>query len=67
MTQLVPRSEEAVGDPAGGDVAEQAGERVLLPGDAARVGDPLDDRFGGVVGDPRGACDASSRDRVPSF
>ena len=40
---------EAVGDPAGGDVAEQAGERVLLPADV-RVGDPLDDVFGGGVG-----------------
>ncbi len=53
---------ESVGDPAGGDVAEQAGERVLLPGDVG-VGDPLDDRFGGVVGDPCG-FECASPDRV---
>ncbi len=31
---------EAVGDPAGDDVAQQAGERVLLPADVGR-GDPV--------------------------
>ena len=41
---------EAVGDPAGGDVAEQAGERVFLPADIGRR-DPLDDVFGGCLVD----------------
>ena len=53
---------EAVGDPAGDDVAEQAGERVLLPADVRR-GDPLDDVLGGRLVDARG-LERASPDRV---
>ena len=53
---------EAVGDPAGGDVAQQAGERVLLPADVG-VGDVADDPLGGVVGDA-GGLQARLPDRV---
>ncbi len=41
---------EPVGDPAGGDVAQQAGERVFLPADVG-VGDSPDDVFGGGLVD----------------
>ncbi len=38
---------EAVGDAAGGDIAEQAGKGVLLPGNVG-VGNALDDVIGGL-------------------
>src|SRR4051794_4193084 len=41
-----PAEVEAIGDPAGGDVAEEAGEGVFLPGDVG-LADPADD----IVGD----------------
>ncbi len=53
---------EPIGDPAGGDVAQEARERVLLPADV-RVGDPADDPFGGRVVDP-GALQGAPPDRV---
>ena len=53
---------QAVGDPAGGDVAQQAGERVLLPGRVA-VADPLHDVVGGRLGDA-GLGQRPSPDRV---
>jgi hypothetical protein len=40
-----PVQVEAVRDPPGGDVPEQTGEGVLLPGDV-RIGDPLDHVLG---------------------
>ena len=52
---------EAVGDPAGGDVAEQAGERVLLPADVG-VGDPPDDLLGRSFG--RRPASSSARRQI---
>ena len=47
-----PAQVEAVGDPTGRDVPEQARERILLPADV-RVADPLDDLAGDRLGDSR--------------
>ncbi len=53
---------EAVGDAAGGDIAEQAGEGVFLPGNVG-LGNALDDVVGGFGIDP-GLIERAFPDRV---